>query len=235
MQALLKAMFGSKKSASITILSLLVLAVVIISIFSLSADNNSTTSSKLSIGNSPVLGNASAELIIYEFSDFSCPFCAAAEGKNQDVINMLKSRNPEWEAPLPKIKEEYVNTGKAKLVFKYFPGHGEAQAAHAVALGLNEQNPELFWKFAEKAFSEQSGLNNLGKMMSWAISLGANETQLNNYLASKKYEVQLSADIKMGQDNNIKGTPTFIINNQIIEGAQSFDVFKKVIDEELSR
>src|SRR3989344_7581290 len=109
--------------------------------------------SQLEIGNSPVLGNANAPVTIYEFSDFSCPYCAAAEGYNQPVISSLKARDSSWEAPFPKIVEEYVNTGKVKIVFKYSPGHGTGVPAHLIALALQEQN--LFWKFHEEAFANQ--------------------------------------------------------------------------------
>src|SRR3989338_3895723 len=116
-------------------------------------DNKDGPYVKLEIGNSPVLGDANAPVTIYEFSDFSCPYCEATEGTNSQVISALQSRNPGWEAPVPLIKEKYVKTGKAKIIFKYFPGHGAAGAAHAVAFGLKEQNNDLFWKFAEKAFA----------------------------------------------------------------------------------
>ncbi len=190
---------------------------------------------KLSIGNSPVLGDANAPVTIYEFSDFSCPFCAAAEGKNQYLMGVLESRAPGWEAPMPAIKEKYVDTGKVRIVFKYFPGHGAAGAAHAVALGLYEQNPDLFWKFADLAFANQQNLNDLTLMKVWAKNLGADETALSDYIASGKYEAQLNEDEAMGRDNGITGTPTFFINGQKIEGSQSFGIFETLIEQELAK
>ena len=76
-----------------------------------------------------VKGSANAPITIIEYSDPSCPFCAAAAGKNQQVIDYLKSRDPSWEAPVPKIIKNYVDTGKVKLVFRYFPGHGKGAEA----------------------------------------------------------------------------------------------------------
>ena len=113
----------------------------------------------LSIGNSPVLGNDNAPVTIYEFSDFSCPFCAAAAGENQLAIENLKSRDSSWEAPLPSVIENYVKTGKAKIVFKYYPGHGLGENAQLVGLALNEQR--LFWQFADKAFANQEKIGDL--------------------------------------------------------------------------
>ena len=189
---------------------------------------------ELSIGNSPVLGDANAPVTIYEFSDFSCPYCEATEGTNSQVISALQSRNPGWEAPVPLIKEKYVKTGKAKIIFKYFPGHGAAGAAHAVAFGLKEQNNDLFWKFAEKAFANQENLNNINKMKEWAQELGADMNKLDAYLNSKDYEIQMDEDLAIGKANGVEGTPTFFINGEVISGAQPFSVFKDIMDKELA-
>jgi len=187
----------------------------------------------LSIGNSPVLGEENAPVIIYEFTDFSCPFCEAAEGANAYYENALKSKLAGWEAPVPLIKENYVKTGKAKIVFKYFPGHGAAEAAQAVAFGLKEQSNDLFWEFAEKAFSMPDNLNNINKMMELAVTLGANETLLSDYISSGKYQTQMDEDIAMGKANGVQGTPTFFINGEVVAGAQPFSVFEQIIENEL--
>ena len=195
---------------------------------------NSGKTIELSIGNSPVLGEENAPVTIYEFTDFSCPYCEAAEGANEQVVSFLQSKSPGWEAPVPLIKENYVKTGKAKIVFKYFPGHGAAEAAHAVSLGLNEQNPDLFWKFAEKTFTMPDDLNSLSKMMELAVSLGANETLLSDYISSREYQTQMDEDTAMGKANGIKGTPTFFINGEMVSGAQPFSVFEGIIEKKLS-
>ena len=219
------------------IITSIVIAIIIFIVFFLDCTTFGTCSGKtqsLSIGNSPVLGEENAQVIIYEFTDFSCPFCEAAEGANDYYESALKSKFPGWEAPVPLIKENYVKTGKAKIVFKYFPGHGAAGAAHAIALGLQEQNPELFWEFAEKAFTMPDDLNSISKMIELAKTLGANETLLSEYISSKKYESQLNEDIAMGKANGVTGTPTFFINGEVVAGAQSFSVFEGIIEKELS-
>jgi len=187
----------------------------------------------LSIGDSPVLGNSDAPVTIYEFSDFSCPFCSAAAGFNQEAQNKLKLQIPGWEAPLPGVIREYVETGKAKIVFKYFPGHGSATAAHEVALALNEQG--LFWEFYEEAFSSQQNLDDINAMKEAANKIGADMQKLEANLSSnsEKYSEQLKEDTLMGQSQGITGTPSFIINGEIVEGAQSFSAFKQVIDSKL--
>lgn len=223
------------KKSTIGIVVAVLFAAVLLIVFMPGSNNNAT----LSIGDSPVIGDANALVTIYEFSDFSCPYCAAAEGSNQQAIDYLESNYPGWEAPLPLIKENYVKSGKVKIVFKYYPGHGSAVAAHAVALGLNEQSSELFWEFAEKAFALQQTndatkiLNNLEEMKTIAEELGANMTQLESYIDSKKYEVQMKEDTQMGDDNSLKGTPAFFINGKSLSGAQSFSAFEDIIEKAL--
>ncbi len=188
----------------------------------------------LSIGNSPVLGNLDAPVTIYEFTDFSCPFCAAADGNNPQLENALKANDPSWEAPLPLIEEQYVKTGKVKIVFKYSPGHGTGEPAHLVALALQEQG--LFWEFYDQAFANQEDTQDLVKMKDLARQIGANMTQLETSLSQNlsKYKAQLKEDTQMARGAGVRGTPSFIINGQKIEGAASFSEFKTIIDNQLS-
>jgi protein-disulfide isomerase len=211
------------------IISLIVIAVFVALVLYLVFKPASST---LSIGDSPVLGDADAPVVIYEFTDFSCPYCEAAEGANDNAISAMESKYPGWEAPMPLIKEQYVKTGKVKIVFKYFKGHGAAEAAHAVAFGVYEQNPDLFWEFEEKAFAS-SDLSNVDKMIALAVSLGANETRLSEYVSSKAYAQRFADDKAMGAENKVTGTPVFFINGEKVEGAQSFSVFQDIIDKEL--
>jgi protein-disulfide isomerase len=170
----------------------------------------------LSIDSSPVLGNTDAPVTIYEFSDFSCQYCSIAN--NNAVKDIIK---------------DYVETGKAKLVFKYFPGHGAGTAAHIIGYALQDQNPELFWKFADIAFNNQADIGNLDKMKSIASDLGADMTALESFIISNKATYLIQQDTEMGKSNGIQGTPSFIINDKIIVGAQPFSEFKKVIDKEI--
>jgi protein-disulfide isomerase len=224
-----------KMSKSYIVPAIIGVLIVAIAAYVIFGDFSGPGNSKLSIEDSPVLGEESAPVIIYEFTDFSCPFCAAAEGKNAYLMGVLESRAPGWEAPLPAIKEKYVDTGKVKIVFKYFPGHGAATAAHAVALGLYAQNPDLFWKFADVAFANQQNLNDITLMKVWAKNLGADEKVLSDYLESGDYESQLKAEEDMGKINGVTGTPSFFINGQQVVGAQSFSELEKIIEQELAK
>lgn len=208
----------SNKALIITgiIIALLVVGLItngfgLISMFS--AKNTGNVAS-LSVDNSPVLGSANAPVIIYEFSDFSCQYCAkTAKNAMSQVIST------------------YVNTGKAKLVFKYFPTHATGQAAHVVGYALNEQG--LFWKFHEKAFANQADVGDMDKMKDLAKELGANMTKIDEFIASNRANYLAQQDVAMGTTAGVTATPTFIVNGQMIVGNQPFTAFQTVIDKEL--
>ncbi len=230
-----------KRQANKTlIISGIIIAIFLVGLFTngfglFNRDNSNNNNNKeyipLEIGSAPVLGDANASVTIYEFSDFSCPYCAASAGYNQPIIDQLKDGNPGWEAPIPKIKEKYIDTGKVKLVYKYSRGHGTGKPAHLVGWCLNEQN--LFWQFHDKAFESQQNTNNINKMKDIAESLGANMQQLNECLDSKKYDYLFDEDSQMGISNGVSGTPTFFINGKTLEGAQSYSNFERIIENEL--
>ena len=186
----------------------------------------------LSIGNSPVLGKTDAPVTIYMFSDFSCPYCAAASGYNNQVIQQLKSKDATWTPAIPGIIENYVNTGKVKIVYKYAQGHGTGEAAELVGWCLNDQN--LFWKFYDLAFANQEDTGNLDKMKDLAQQSGADMTALNQCLDSGKYQNQFQKDIAMADSNGVQGTPSFLINGKMVSGAIPYSNFKKVIDSTLA-
>ncbi len=68
-----------------------------------------------------------------------------------------------------------------------------------------------------------------------AAAVGLDAARFDACLDSHKYAAAVDADIKMGNDAGANGTPAFFINGRMISGAQPFEAFKKIIDEELQR
>lgn len=199
-----------------------------------SAVEDLQTISEIQIGNSPVLGEANAPIVIYVFSDFSCPFCGAASGMNSEVISYLRSRNQGWIAPVPNIIKDYVETGKAKLVFKWSMGHSGGKPAQLVGWCLNEQG--LFWKFHDLAFANQESVENIDEMKKLASEIGADSEKLDACLSSGKYSGQFDVDSLDAQKVGVQGTPAFYVNNvKLPAGAISYPQIKYVIDEELGK
>lgn len=184
---------------------------------------------------SPVLGSSNATIYVVEFSDYECPYCQASEGTNQEVIATLKQRDPTWEAPIPKVIEEYVNTGKVKLVFRNFPVHGNREPANAAKCA---QEQGKFWEYHQKLFENYNALTDTD-LKKYAADLSLNLSQFTQCLDSKKYENIIQNDLKNGNGLGVSGTPTFFVGNEEKEyekivGAQSFSDFKQIIDSKIS-
>jgi len=196
------------------------------------AVNTASTQSgpvEIPIGDSPVLGNADAPLTIVEFSDFSCPYCGAASGQAKDMVDYMKQNDPTWVAPVPEIIKDYVNTGKAKLVYKYSIGHSGAKPATLVAFCLNDQG--LFWEMHDLAFANQDDVEDLSKMKMLAQSIRADMTKLNSCLDSNKYDSKLDEDEALGQQIGIGGTPAIYSNGiKVANGAESYVKVKQAIE-----
>ncbi|MCO4753222.1 MAG: DsbA family protein [Bacteriovoracaceae bacterium] len=167
------------------------------------------------IGKAPTMGPENAPVTIVEFSDFQCPYCSkAAETVEQ-------------------VKKEYGN--KVRIVFKQYPlpFHSQAKLAANAALCAWEQKPENFWKMHDKFFADQSKLGRADLIAS-AKSVGVNEGEFTKCLDGGKFMSMVEKDIQQGKDLGVKSTPTFFVNGKLLQGAQPFEMFKELIDEELS-
>ena len=190
-------------------------------------------SGKVLSDDSHVLGNPNATIYVVEFSDYECPFCQASEGTNQEekIISSLKRIDPSWEAPIPKVIEEYVNTGKVKLVFRQFPVHPNKNPAFAVKCA---QEQDKFWEYHKILFENYNALA-ITDLKKYAADLNLNLIQFNDCFESRKYEDSIQNDLNDGMGVGVSGTPTFFIGNEVkgfekIEGAQSFSIFKEKIE-----
>lgn len=167
------------------------------------------------IGDAPSLGDEDAPVTIVEFSDFQCPYCSkAAETVNQ-------------------VKKEYGK--KVRVVFKQFPlpFHSQAKQAANAALCAGEQKPSYFWEMHDQLFADQSKLNK-EDLANTAKRVGVSEKEFNECLNSGKHMAKVNADIEQGKELGVKSTPTFFVNGKLLQGAQPFEAFKEVIDEELA-
>lgn len=175
-----------------------------------------------------VLGEAKAPVTIFLYSDPSCPFCAAADGGNKEVMDYLKSGMPTWTPPIPGVIENYVNSGKVRLVYRYFPGHGTGEEAMKILYCANEQGK--FWELSKAIADNQSVVSDAAKVTELASGLGVDVSEIDSCLQSGKYNAKLAADTQLGTKAGVNGTPAFFINKVLISGAQPFSELKKAID-----
>ena len=172
-----------------------------------------------------VLGDANAKVTIIEFGDYQCPSCRMF-----------------WREVEPRLKKEYVDTGKVKLVFADFPIvqiHPEAMLAAMAVDCAGDQNK--YWQYHDKVFREQDDRGEdvirfkALDLKKWAKAIGLETTSFNACIDSARYKDDVAKDKAAGDSVGIRGTPTFFINRRVIAGPQPYPVFKKVIDDELKK
>lgn len=162
----------------------------------------------------PVRGVASAPVTIIEFSDYQCPFCARV--------------NP----TLEQVRKTYGD--KVKIVFKDFPlpNHPQAPKAAEAAHCAGEQGK--YWELHDHMFANQRALN-VPELKQYAATLGMDATKFNQCLDSGKHAGLVAAGTAQGEKMGVNSTPTLYINGRALIGAQPFEAFKQIIDEELSK
>ncbi|MBI2105935.1 DsbA family protein [Candidatus Woesearchaeota archaeon] len=168
------------------------------------------------IDDDPVLGDKNAKLTIIEFSDFQCPFCKRAR---DDAIKQLE--------------EQYIKTGKVKLVYRDFPLtsiHPMAQKSAEAAECADDQGK--FWEYHDVIFERQASLS-INSLKQWASELGLKTDDFNKCLDSGKYTNEVNKDASDAQRAGGQGTPYFIIGNQPLSGAQPFAAFQAAIESQL--
>jgi protein-disulfide isomerase len=176
---------------------------------------------KITTQGKPVRGPKDAKVTIVEFSDFQCPYCARAHQTMSD-----------------QVMKEYE--GKVKLVYKNFPlgFHPWAESAAVAAACAFEQDPDAFWKLYDYFFTNQQQLNpqNVKEKATEELKgTKVNMDKWNDCVDNKKTLDKIKADQAEGAAVGVTGTPAFLINGRKISGAQPFQNFKAVIDDELQR
>ncbi len=160
-----------------------------------------------------VIGKADAPITIVEYASLTCPHCARFHKET-----------------LPKLKTAYIDTGKAKLIFRDFPFDGLALRAAALARCAPQ---ERYFAVLDTLFQQQetwsrakdplAAIGNIGKLagMSQAtVDACFKDTKLMDSI------VQIRLD---GEKQGVDSTPTFIIGGKKISGAQPFEEFDKLL------
>jgi protein-disulfide isomerase len=163
----------------------------------------------------PALGSASAPITIVEFSDFQCPFC-------RSVAPTLK-----------RVRETYGDT--VRIVWKDYPLtqiHPEAFKAGEAAHCAGEQGK--FWEYHDRLFGNQQALQ-VTDLKKYAADLGLDAAKFNACVDASKYGERVRAGVEQGTKLGVNSTPTIYINGRLLSGAQPYETFVAVIDEELSR
>ncbi len=169
-------------------------------------------------GDDAAKGSEDAPVTIVEFSDYQCPFCGRF-----------------YEQTLPLIEEEYVSTGKVRMVYRDFPlgFHEEAQGAAEAAECADEQG--MYWEFHDVLFENQDLLSE-SSYREWAGELGMDSQAFGECLDLGRQSAEVREDFSDGSAAGVSGTPTFFIGptggtGKKVVGAQPFSTFEKAIEE----
>ncbi len=159
----------------------------------------------------PAQGPDSAPVTIVEFSDFQCPFCGGA-------VPLLKQLMAE-------------NSGKVRWVFKNFPldFHADSPLAHMAALAAGEQGK--FWEMHDLIFAHHQAIKH-DDLLGLASSLKLDMARFQRDLDDPKLKERIEADKKEGTTLGIEGTPTFVINGEVVSGFSPTE-FQGIVDRHL--
>jgi protein-disulfide isomerase len=163
---------------------------------------------------SPARGPKAAKVTIVLWSDFQCPFCSR-------VVPTMKQ-----------IEDTYAKD--ARIVFRHqpLPFHNNAKIAAEASMAAHDQGK--FWPMHDKLFANQQALDR-ASLERYAQELGLDVGKFKAALDSNKFAAKVERDSSEGMQVGANGTPTFFINGREFVGAQPFESFKSVIDEEIKK
>ncbi len=166
-----------------------------------------------------ILGDPKAPITLIEYGDYQCPFCGRFFMETESSL-----------------REEYIKTGKVKMIFKNFQFLGPESVAAAEAAECAKDQKQ-FWTYHDALYNaevkdgvEYNGNLSRDLFLKMAGDLNLNISEFTQCFDSKKYSSRVSQDAADAQSAGIRSTPTVFVNDKKIEGALPYAQFKSVID-----
>jgi protein-disulfide isomerase len=187
--------------------------------------SNVVSSTFMSNG-SPILGDLNAPITLIEFGDYQCHFC-----------------NVHFHNTEHKLLENYIETGKVKMIFKDFTiiGPDSVNAAHGAHCADDQGK---FWQYHDVLYNNWTGENNgwasSDNLLRFAQEIELDIDQWSECMIDKKYSQIITDSSKDARDLGITGTPAFFVigpDNKItkISGAQPYENFERIFNSELEK
>ena len=162
------------------------------------------------------LGPANATVTITEYASMTCPHCAAFT-----------------ETVFPKIKSEFIDSGKIRFVFREFPLDIKAAAGSMLARCIAKDDSGKYFAVVDLLFKQQNDwvtknttetLTRIGKQA------GLSQQAVEDCLKDQALLDKIAADQKFASEVlKVNSTPTFFINGEMVKGETSFEEFDKKI------
>ncbi len=176
----------------------------------------------VSIAGAPVLGDVAATVVMIEFADFECPYCA------RFVREVL-----------PEIKRRYIDTGRLQLAFLHNPldrVHSRARPAAEAAQCADRQG--RFWSFHDELFGDPSTLQE-GGLLDTAAKVGIDAAAFKRCREGEARD-RVEQDGSLARSLNLTGTPAFVLGRlrpdgavdarAVVSGAKPLKEFLAIID-----
>lgn len=163
------------------------------------------------IGNSPVRGAKAQTIVLVEFSDFQCPFCAEAYDVVEDFVD--------------KHQDEVT------FVYKNFPLtqiHPQAQSAALAAWAAQQQGE--YWPYYRALFENQNSLGE-GLYLAIAEDLGLDVERFNYDRSGSRALAAINEDVELALDLVVPGTPTLFMNGVPISLPLTVSSLENVLDQ----
>ena len=216
----------SQKNMKLYYLSIPIIIGIIVGGFIVGYETNSNnsetlTSEKLIKNGSPIMGNIDAPITILEWGDYQCTYCYKFHQNTLNIIN-----------------EEFIKTGKVKIIFKDFPLNGYESKLAAEA-SYCAQDQQKYWEYHNELYKnwagERTGWITREALTKFAQIVELNTEEFNKCLDDQKYQNKVNSIYEFGKEIGIDATPSFLVFNdqKIIEirGNQPLEVFLKTFDE----
>ena len=163
-------------------------------------------------------GSLDAPVILEEFSDFQCPFCARFAHET-----------------LPSLLENQIANGEVAIIYYDFPLtsiHPQAMAAANAARCAGEQTIAAYWEMHDLLFINPAEWSNEAAnnvFAQYGQQIGLEAESFVACLSEGRYVEAVEADFEYGRSRNVSSTPSFFLNDQMLVGAQPLNIFNQAI------
>jgi protein-disulfide isomerase len=167
-------------------------------------------------------GDANAKTWLIVASDFQCPFCKQWHDESYKAI-----------------VDDYVRTGKIKVAYVNYPlgQHQNAQPTAEAAMCASAQGK--FWEYHDALFATQHRWETMPvpttMLDSLAGAVGLDKAAWKKCVDSGKMKPLIAADRDRAEKAGVQSTPTFMLGDKLITGAQRLDVMRALLDSEIAK
>ncbi|MDY6770679.1 MAG: thioredoxin domain-containing protein [Candidatus Nanohaloarchaea archaeon] len=196
--------------------------------------DSAVTVSSISFDDDPTIGSPDAPVTIVYWGDFQCPFCKRFEQQT-----------------FPRLREDYIKTGKVRFVFKDFAFLGPDSTTAAIASQcvwrqVGQTNPEAYWDWHAQMYDRQDGENrgwgDRQDILAMTRNLtGIDASRVRSCMEENRQQIrqELSEDESQARTVGVSATPGFVIyrsgseTGTKIVGAQPYSRFRTIIERKL--